>query len=92
MAATVMKGAEHSRCQVALPSAGIHSSCIPWPSRGPPPPTDVSRVLGAMVPEDAADSAGRILFALYSSDSDEDGAASQVRVHASAVLRRLAMQ
>eukprot|EP00198_Chlamydomonas_reinhardtii_P002573 XP_001691909.1 predicted protein [Chlamydomonas reinhardtii] len=46
----------------------------------PAAPPNVSRVLGAMVPEDAADSAGRILFALYSSDSDEDGAASQTLV------------
>ncbi|GLC40647.1 hypothetical protein PLESTB_000036900 [Pleodorina starrii] len=41
---------------------------------------DVSFILGSMVPENAADSAGRILFALYSSDSGEDSAASQTLV------------
>ncbi|GLI67954.1 hypothetical protein VaNZ11_012286 [Volvox africanus] len=41
---------------------------------------DASFILGTMVPEGAAESAGRILFALYSSDSGEDSAASQTLV------------
>ncbi|EFJ49451.1 hypothetical protein VOLCADRAFT_104326 [Volvox carteri f. nagariensis] len=41
---------------------------------------DVSFILGSMVPEGAAESAGRVLFALYSSESPEDSAASQTLV------------
>ncbi|KXZ55699.1 hypothetical protein GPECTOR_2g1249 [Gonium pectorale] len=41
---------------------------------------DVSFILGYMVPEGASESAGRVLFALYSSDSGDDSAASQTLV------------
>ncbi|GFR48811.1 hypothetical protein Agub_g10762 [Astrephomene gubernaculifera] len=41
---------------------------------------DVALILGAMVPEGAAESAGRVLFALYSSEAGDDSAASQTLV------------
>ncbi|KAG2501646.1 hypothetical protein HYH03_000150 [Edaphochlamys debaryana] len=41
---------------------------------------DVSLILGAMVPEDAADSAGKLLYALYSTEGGDDAAASQTLV------------
>jgi hypothetical protein len=63
---------------LALTSTLTSRALGPWPRAGPL--ADVSFILGSMVPEGAAESAGRVLFALYSTDTNDDSAASQTLV------------